>query len=24
VTDVVDLPDGGPRTWLVRREPTSR
>jgi GNAT superfamily N-acetyltransferase len=21
VTDVVDLPDGGPRTWLMRREP---
>ncbi|MGY1722193.1 GNAT family N-acetyltransferase [Blastococcus sp. SYSU DS0533] len=20
VTDVVDLPDGGPRTWLMRRE----
>ncbi len=21
ITDVVDLPDGGPRTWLMRREP---
>jgi GNAT superfamily N-acetyltransferase len=21
VTDVVDLPDGGPRTWVMRREP---
>jgi GNAT superfamily N-acetyltransferase len=22
ITDVVDLPDGGPRTWLMRREPS--
>ena len=24
VADVVDLPGGGPRTWLMRREPRGR